>query len=87
MRYRSLYSNVGCGDDDGSTNTGKDLRTNEDGGSSFSGREVHKRDTTVMSDIESEIRRADLHNSDTTSNNLQDLVSMSDSLDYTNDDC
>jgi hypothetical protein len=38
-----------------------------------------------MSDIESEIKRADLHNPDTTSNDLQDLVSMSDSLDYTND--
>lgn len=38
MRHRSLYSDVGCGDDDGSTDTGKDLRADEDGRGRFRSR-------------------------------------------------
>jgi hypothetical protein len=85
MWYRSLYSDVGCRDNDSPTDTGKYLRADEDSRGWFGGREVYKGDTTGSSGMKTASRAADSQNPDTTSNDLQDLVSMGDSLDDTND--
>lgn len=46
MRYRGLHSDVAGGDDNGSSDTGENLRADEDGIGGLGSRQVDERDTT-----------------------------------------
>jgi hypothetical protein len=81
-----LDGNIRSGDDDGSTDTDKDLRADQYRRRRSSGREEDERHTTDPGQQSDGRRDKDLHDTDATSGDLEVLVPMGDSLNQTDND-